>query len=217
MSQVQSKQVMALRHESSTSLAKSGVVEVNTSPKRTERHTKAEVVRLPPTREVHFKIEPYLGMDPDEFNDVLDVFPFVGAKIHFASVGLLIWMWFNCDPSSGVWWGSPATLAAAFADTTLKAVYSSMLSMKNDEFINYDPEHLSKDVFPVLLNKFPVRRGPLKGHVLDAFPSRGFGVAAYNLTVRGASAGSTNGSGSTGTVVVTKFEEGKVYLNRMSS
>jgi hypothetical protein len=150
MGQMESKQAVALRQVSGTAIAKSGVVEVsaltkgngtetlhgNSGSEGSAWDTKVEIVRLPPHRDepVHFLADPYLGMTSDQFNEVLDVFPFFKRMGSPQDLGLLFAMWLNCDPCSGVWWGSASELAQG---TTLKSVYRSLLAMKDGEFINY--------------------------------------------------------------------------------
>jgi hypothetical protein len=196
-----------------------GPLHCNSESEGSASATKVEIVRLPPHREdpMYFAAAPYSVMNSDHYYDVLDVFRCIKVMRSPADRSLLFEMWLNCDPSSGVWWGSATTLADEFREDTPKAVYHSMLTMRNDGFINYDPEHLSENYFPVILHKYPVRRGPLKGHVLNAFPPNDVALAAYDPAERGRKEKSANGSSRLGTLLVTKFEEGKVYLKRMKS
>jgi hypothetical protein len=117
-------------------------------------------------------------MRPEE--DTLKLPPFVplfvGIREHAragmspAEFGACCMLHLVCDYGSGVWQGTAETLSHCFGGKEYtKAIRENMHKLRAKGLIWYPVGTGKRAAFPILINKYLVRKGPLKGYVLNAF------------------------------------------------
>jgi hypothetical protein len=102
------------------------------------------------------------------------------GDLGFPELGIYIAIHLQADFRSGVWWGSaPKLLAAAPRGTTLRDVQRWMETLRRIGFLRPFNVRGKKGNYAVLIDKYNVRTGALKGSRLNAWKSESWRSPCY--------------------------------------
>jgi hypothetical protein len=114
------------------------------------------------------------------------------GKIGAFDLGLYTIIHWQTDFKTGIWWGSaPKLLAAAPRGTTLRRVQESLVTLIRIGFLKAFRTPGKRGNYPVLISKYSVRTGVLRGKRLNAVKSTDWRNPCYELCTDGATDGAT--------------------------
>ena len=91
------------------------------------------------------------------------------GKLGFEELGIYTTIHLQANFSTGIWWGSaPKLLAAAPRGTSLRKVQRGLENLGEIQFIRSFQKHGARGNYPVLIDKYDVKVGALKGKRLNA-------------------------------------------------
>ena len=117
-----------------------------------------------------------------------------------ADLGVLLSLHLACTFKTGVYQGCAQSLAGDFGSQAYVKVVQKSLQRLRDKFgfINYPKGVGSLGSYPILINKYIIRDGPLKWFRLDAFGTTNFNEQMYeNLVVKATGYGRSSDGGET--------------------
>jgi hypothetical protein len=102
------------------------------------------------------------------------------GEISYLDFGVYAVIHLQADFSTGIWWGSaPRLVAAAPRGTTLREVQRCVQTLEQIRFLRPFHEHGARGNYPVLINKYDVKMGALKGKRLNAWKSESWRKPLY--------------------------------------
>ncbi len=88
----------------------------------------------------------------------------------------------RCDYSSGIWKGTAAKIQNYFGGmASLRNIQRSLVELRKMGLIKYKDADARRKQYPILIHKYRVRIGPLKGYTLNAFAFSGLRWVTYDL------------------------------------
>ncbi len=96
----------------------------------------------------------------------------LAGKLSYPELGLYAVILLQVDFRSGIWWGSaPRLQAAAPRGISLRDVQRGLQNLNEIRFLRPFHEHGARGNYPVLIDKYDVKIGALKGKRLNAWKS----------------------------------------------
>jgi hypothetical protein len=117
------------------------------------------------------------------------------GEIGYPEFGIYVAIHLQADFSTGIWWGSAPRLASiAPRATTLREVQRWMQTLTKTRLIRPFHAQGARGNYPVLINKYDVKIGALKGKRLNAWRSDSWKNPAYEPCVETGALDDTEGS-----------------------
>lgn len=110
----------------------------------------------------------------------------LASRLGFFELGIYATIHLQADFRSGLWWGSaPRLLATAPSGTNLRQVQKALQSLASIGFLR--PFHIqgARGNYPVLIDKYDIRTGALRGMRLNAAQSVSWRSPFYEVGAEG--------------------------------
>ena len=106
----------------------------------------------------------------------------ITGRLGFFELGLYVIVHLQADFRTGIWWGSaPKLHASAPAGTSLREVQRGLQRLAKIGFLRPFHKHGARGNYPVLINKYDIKVGALKGKRLNAWESESWKNPRYAI------------------------------------
>lgn len=106
----------------------------------------------------------------------------LSGKLSLFDLGIYTVVHLQADFKTGIWWGSaPRILASSPAGTSLRAVQLGLQTLTEIGFLRRFHKQGSRGNYPVLIDKYDIKLGALRGRRLNALKSDSWSAPFYEL------------------------------------